>query len=391
MQSVVSVDNRDRIVSLDILRGIALLGIALVNVLGFNASFFDFGGFYNRIPDPVQQSFYQGFISLTADKFIFLYSFLFGYGFSIQYKKYSSKGSTFTQYYIRRLFFLALFGIGHIIFLWAGDILLTYSIAGFILFVFRKLPSNILLILGLFFYFFISFWLIVANWLPLPNALSSTCTECLSEALQIYPTGNYMEILKLRLYEYFSFLNINLFYYMPKVIGVFIFGFLASQYNLHKRIEAHPNKWWTIFMLVAVLACILYFYYEICVFNILPPDNIYSTALYMGAYELMNLFIAYAYILLILLIASYKQIILKPFAFAGRMSLSNYIIQSVLFSIIFYGWGLGKFGMQEISNVVLYAVGVFILQLFLSYVWLKYYKRGPLEWLWRRLSYGRWV
>ncbi len=83
-----AVKKTNRIQSLDILRGFALLGIALVNVLGFNASFFDFGGFYNNLPDPTQQKIYSTFIGLTADKFIFLYSFLFGYGFFLQFNKY---------------------------------------------------------------------------------------------------------------------------------------------------------------------------------------------------------------------------------------------------------------------------------------------------------------
>lgn len=110
-------------------------------------------------------------------------------------------------------------------------------------------------------------------------------------------------------------------------------------------------------------------------------------AVYMGAYELMNLFMALSYILLILLLASYKFNILKPFAYVGRMSLTNYIMQSLIFSIIFYGWGFGKFGMQEPTIFVWYAVGVFVFQLIFSYIWLKKRKHGPLEWLWRKLSY----
>ncbi len=131
----------------------------------------------------------------------------------------------------------------------------------------------------------------------------------------------------------------------------------------------------------------MYLYYESWVFKILAPESNYLNALFMGAYELMNLFMALSYILFILLLASFKTIILKPFAFAGRMSLTNYIMQSVLFSIIFYGWGFGKFGMQSPGVFVWYAVGIFIFQLIFSFLWLKAYKQGPLEWLWRKLSY----
>jgi uncharacterized protein len=71
----------------------------------------------------------------------------------------------------------------------------------------------------------------------------------------------------------------------------------------------------------------------------------------------------------------------------GRMSLTNYIIQSVIFSIIFYGWGFGEFGMKEPTLFIWYAIGIFISQVIFSYFWLKTKNQGPLERLWRKLSY----
>lgn len=384
---LIATKSENRIESLDILRGFALLGIALVNVFGFNASFFDFGGFYNSLPDPVQQNFYHIFISLTADKFIFIYSFLFGYGFYLQYQKYGEAGKSFNTYYKRRLFFLALFGVAHVIFLWAGDILLPYAMAGFILYLIRNVSTKILIVFGFFFYFFISFWLVITIWVPLPTGMYSTCRECLNEALQIYPTGNYLECFSLRLLEYYSFRFNNIFYYFTKILGVFTFGFLASKYKLHQQIQDNKIKWILIFVFVSCIAVIYYFKYESWVYLILPAESKFMDAFFMGAYELMNLLIAVSYILLILILASFKNSILKPFAYVGRLSLTNYIMQSVIFSIIFYGWGFGKFGMQQPTIFVWYAVGVFVFQLIFSYFWLKVRKQGPLEWLWRKLAY----
>jgi uncharacterized protein len=384
---LIAVKSRQRIQSLDILRGFALFGIALVNIFGFNASFFDFGGFYNHLPDPEQQKFYTNFIGLTADKFIAIYSFLFGFGFYLQFKKFNVIENGFAQFYGRKLFYLALFGICHIVFLWAGDILFLYAIAGFLLLIIRRLSTNKLLVIGFVFYFFISIWLLLSTWITLPNGLSSICTECLADAMRIYPSGNYFECLKLRLFEYYSFKNINLLYYLPKVFSIFIFGFLASKYKMHQQINSHKLKWFLIFILVTILGILLYLYYEKWIFKILPAKSQYIDAGYMGAYELMNLFLSSAYILFIMLLSSLKINLLKPFAYAGRMSLTNYIMQSILFSILFYGWGFGKFGMKEPGHFIWYAVGIFFLQLILSYFWLKYYQQGPLEWLWRKLSY----
>jgi len=382
-----SIKDKERIQSLDILRGFALLGIALVNVFGFNASFFDFGGYYNNLQDPVQQKFYNIFIGLAADKFISIYSFLFGYGFYLQFAKYQSSGQKFNDYYKRRLFYLFLFGVFHVFFLWAGDILIMYAIAGSIMFLLRKWPAKYLLLIGVVFYFFISIWLVLSIWLPLPNGLSSTCKACLNDALLVYPNENYFECLKLRLSEYYAFRNINLVYYLTKIIGIFLFGFLASKYKLHSKIKHQKMKWVIIFLIFSFLGTILYFNYESWVTKMLPADSIYLNAIYMSAYELMNLFLSISYILLILILASLRFILLKPLAYAGRMSLTNYITQSILFSIIFYGWGFGKFGMKEPTIFIWYTAGIFIFQIIFSYSWLKVNKQGPLEWLWRKLSY----
>ena len=122
LSQVQPIKSAERISSIDILRGFALLGILLVNILGFNASFFDFGGFYNNLPDNLQQHFYNIYISLTADKFIFLFSFLYGYGIFIQFDRFQTRGEPFSPFFTRRMIGLAFFGILHIVLLWAGDI-----------------------------------------------------------------------------------------------------------------------------------------------------------------------------------------------------------------------------------------------------------------------------
>jgi len=380
---------KNRIHTIDILRGVAILGIGLVNILGFNASFFDFGGYYHSLEDPEELSFYTSFIALSADKFIFIFSFLFGYGVFLQYDRFKGSESSFNTFFQRRMLYLALFGLAHIIFLWAGDILLMFAFAGMILFMLRKAPNRLIIILGTFFYFFISIWLLVSIWLPLPNALSSTCNECLNDALSIYPVGNYFQCMKLRLIEYTSFININLFYYLPKVLGVFFFGFLAGKLNLHKSIVDNYKRWFQIFCLLSVLAVLVFLYYETTIFGIMPKGSKFMNSVFMAAYEFMNLLLASAYILFILLVASnrWTQKLMMPFSYVGRMSLTNYIFQSLAFSFIFYGWGLGKFGMGNPSTFIWYAVILFIFQVLASYFWLRYRKQGPLEELWRKLSY----
>jgi len=116
-------DPEDRILQIDILRGFALFGVLLVNVFGYNSSFFDFSGFYKTFNDPLNTQVFNLVIGYGADKFIFLFSFLFGIGFSIMHLKYQSDEKHFFSLYLRRMLALMLFGAVHIVFFWAGDIL----------------------------------------------------------------------------------------------------------------------------------------------------------------------------------------------------------------------------------------------------------------------------
>lgn len=374
-----------RINSLDILRGFALLGIVLVNSLGFNASFFNFGGFYGSLSDSFQQKFYNIFISLSADKFIFLFSFLFGYGIYLQYKKFNDNMLSFGSFFSRRMILLALFGLFHVVFLWAGDILLPYSIAGLIIFILRKLPTSAQILISLFFYFFISIWIVVSKSITLPDAMTSACTECLEQAKIIYSNGNYFEIMQLRLQEYISFRNINLFYYLPKIIGISLFGFAMSRLHFHQKIANNKGVWIIVLFVIATISTIVYFNYD----KIVDFNSPYANAVFMFGYEFMNLFVASTYMLFILLISSFSTPakLLKPFGLMGRMSLTNYLTQSLILSVIFYGWGFGMFGQTEITKVLLIAIIVFAIQIIANVIWFKYYELGPMEKIWRRWSY----
>jgi len=388
-QTVEPVRPQNRAASLDILRGIALLGIALVNVLGFNASFFDFGGFYSALPDVFQKAVFQLIISLFADKFIFIFSFLFGYGIYMQYRRFSLQQLNFVPFFSRRMGVLLMFGVLHVGLLWAGDILILYAIAGMVVLAIRKWSPVLLLTTGLFFYFFISFWLVLSVYIPLPDGLSSACPTCLREALEVYATGHYFEILQLRATEYQAFLPVNLIYYFPKVIGVIIFGFLASRYSLHTQIQLNKKRWVLVTLLVAGVSAIVFTKYESVIALTISDKSSFLPAASMFGYELMNLFVASAYILVVLMLCAYRYLLkmLHWFSYAGRMSLTNYLGQSLIFAFFFYGWGLGFFGWEKPLQLISVALFVFILQVIFSYLWLKEFQQGPLEMLWRRLSY----
>jgi uncharacterized protein len=269
--------------------------------------------------------------------------------------------------------------------LWAGDILVLYSITGLLMLIVYKLPTKWQIVLAIFFYFFIGIWLSFTVWVHLPNALSSTYTEGLQKAKLIYAHGNYFDCLNLRLQEYFAFRNINAFYYLPKIIGLTILGFIAAKFNFHKKVASNKLKWFLVLIVFMFIAIALYLGFE----KIVDTQSPFANAIYMTGYELTNLFIACSYLLLILLFSSFISIakLFRPIALMGRMSLTNYISQSIIFSIIFYGWGFGLFGQTKATIVVLIAILVYVFQVILTLIWFKFYQQGPLEKLWRKFSY----
>ncbi len=381
----------ERISQIDILRGFALFGILLVNVFGYNSSFFDFSGFYKTFEDPLNSKVFNLIIGFGADKFIFIFSFLFGVGFSLMYLKYKTDEKRFFRFYLRRMLVLLIFGIIHILFFWAGDILVSYSLMGVILLLFRKLSSRLILFLSIFLYFFPIIYIAFESVFPfLPSSMSSVTNLKLPEVIDIYSTGSYCEIFKLRLHEYFAFRNINLIYYAPKILSLFLFGFLFYKHNFLRKINSSKIKYFIILIFLLIIGVLLNIFTEdiVDVFANAETNQFY-TAIYMGIYEVTNIFLGFSYILLILLFSQIIIVkkILNPLKYVGRMTLTNYLMQSVIFTTIMYSYGFGFFGKFEPWQLIIFAGIVYLIQLFFSRLWLKRYRFGPLEWIWRKLTY----
>ena len=379
-----------RILQIDILRGFALLGILMVNVFGYHASFYNFGGFYSQLSDPAQKEVFRWVIGLGADKFIFLFSLLFGFGFYLLYSKPHESEAVFSAFYSRRMAALALIGILHIVFFWAGDILLMYALLGFVLLGIRKWPTTALVLLSLFLYYFIGIYLLIKNVVPaLPDPLSSTSNLSLENIVDVYSHGNYQEIMKLRLNEFVTFRNINLFYYAPKVMALFIAGYLFGKKQVVQKVFDLQKIFWIVALLFLATGLLFFFYGETWTAATMNPESAAFMSFSMAVYETGNVFLGLSYFLLVLLISStrFGLKILYPLGFAGKMSLTNYLLQSVVFTTLFYGYGFGFFGHTNPSDFVIWAVILFVIQVIASKIWLSYHRYGPVEWLWRKLSY----
>ncbi len=379
-----------RITQLDILRGFALMGILLVNIFGYNASLFHFSEFYQSFSDPFNTKIFNLVINYAADKFIFIFSFLFGVSFGILHRKFENDHKAFLKIYFRRMVGLMIFGAIHILFFWAGDILLMYALLGFLLVFSVKIPSGKLLLLSVIIYYLPVIYLFFQAKFPLlPNALSSTADISIPQIKSVYALGSWADIFKLRLYEYFSFRYINGIYYAPKILALFLLGYWFYKQNMLKRILEN-RKTSLLLAVFFMMAGIILNRFTADVVNILSPaGSVYSTGWYMAVYETVNIFLGSAYILLILTLSEIKffRKISEPLKYAGRAALSNYLFQSVIVTTIMYGYGLGKFGSLKPWQLVIFALFLFSVQVFISKLWLKKFTFGPLEWLWRKFTY----
>lgn len=386
-----STNPNDRIEQIDILRGFALLGVLIVNALGYNSSFFDFSGFYNTFTDSLNNSVFHLITSYGADKFIGLFSFLFGTGFSIMYLKNKHNELQFAKFYLRRLFILMILGIIHILFFWAGDILFTYSLIGIVLLSLRKLPSKLLLCISFFMYFFPIIYIALNVVYPfLPDALSSTSDITMSEVTNIYSHGSYLDIFKLRLHEYFAFRYINLIYYAPKIISLFLLGYVAYKHKFFEKIKMWRNGYLMMSIILLVLGILLNTYTMPIANSIVDMEvSPYATTIYMLIFEITNIVLILSYILMVLTLSQTKffRHLLSPLKYIGRMSLTNYFMYSVVFTTIMYAYGLGKFGSFEPWQLLLLSVLFFIIQTVSCKIWLQHFRFGPFEWLWRKFTY----
>jgi len=396
---------QDRAIILDVLRGIAILGILLNNIYGFSGyGFLDekarqqFATFF--IDDPL--NFFQ--IALVEGKFYSLFSLLFGIGFSIILINNQEKGINPLKIFYRRLVILMLFGAVHLCFLWEGDILLLYALIGMLLPLFRRCSDSALLTWALIFALLpigIDLVKLAVQWSPgdYLKPIAETIDQRNgipvddSAAYYLFKEGSgwqewrhWME--PGYLYRYAYLLDSNR---IPKVLAMFLIGFYAGRKKMHANLEQYrPLLQQLMFygFLIGLPACFAMAYFEG------DGKHIYTSAwglLDTIFYSLGVIPLSLAYTAAICLYwLKYQQAgKLKLFAPVGRMALTNYLMQTVIATLLFYGAGLGwgqQFGLVYLFFI---ALGIYILQVIYSNAWFRYFQYGPLEWIWRQLTYGK--
>ena len=406
------VDVSERVVLLDALRGFALWGVFVSNsLMWLSGRAFLPSEKATALASPVLEqvvsSIYQVFIT---QKFISIFSFLFGLGFSIQWARAEARGTSAVPLYRRRL--LVLFGIGlaHALLLWTGDILHTYAMVGFLLMAFHARSNRTVLFWALGLVTVMPFLVPAAiRYVPVllhgaeaaaeavkasqasDKALrADTLVALSSESFWTAQVGNARFFV-----ENFGG-GVRRVLWMSLILGRFLLGLLAGRLLLLQNVEAHRALlrrilgWGLGVGLVINGGGLLV--HRLRNAGVLEWDKQGPWMMLVnGAQEPGYIAMGAAYVAAFALLFQRDRWrrwmgLLSP---VGRMALTNYLMQSVVSIWIYNGWGLGLIGTLPPSRIVVICCVVFAGQVVFSHLWLARFRFGPAEWLWRSLTYGR--
>jgi uncharacterized protein len=392
------VSARERLDQLDILRGFALLGILLVNFEYFlnpiQSVVLGHTGGLQSAADAVD----LGIKMLAEGKFYPLFSMLFGAGFALMYERAVERGRGFWTVYLRRLLILLVFGLVHLVLIWSGDILLTYALVAFLMvLLFRRTPASRL-----------PKWAVVFILLPAlvisalaglialapPEAMSemqqqfdadlAAARETVAQAASIYAGGSFMAATAQR-FDDLLFLLSSFLFWIPPIMGFFLIGRWLIVTGRLVDPDRHARFYRAALLigfLIGLPLCIAGGWLSWGENLIVPTATLAlgSACIGVGAPAL-----AFGYLALIVT----NRHRLTWMAPAGRMALTNYLLQSLFWTWVIYGYGLGLGPVIPPALTPVLVAGFFALQVLLSRLWLERFRFGPAEWLWRSLTYLR--
>ncbi|WP_228122195.1 DUF418 domain-containing protein [Saccharothrix syringae] len=370
-----------RLVRLDALRGFALFGILAVNAWVFATGYYGSG-----IADPARDPAVQWIVSMFFEtKFYLLFSFLFGYSFTQQMDSAARAGVAFRPRMLRRHLGLAAIGVAHAVLLFHGDILTTYALLGLVLLALRgisprravRLAVGLILVSG-------ALWTLlgVLDVLTRAPADAAAVSAQVAETVAAY-RGSPGTVVAERLRQLPATLGFVVFVQAPSALAMFLLGFAAGR----RRVLAEPGRYralwaWLLRVGAPIGLAGAGFYAYVAVNH--PGSPVETVAI--GVSILTAPLLAGGYVAVLLRLFDTRAA--AVFAPAGRVALSNYILQSVVLGVVFTAYGFGLMGTLSYGAVAGLVVGIYAVQLALSALWLRSHRYGPLEWLLRAVTTG---
>lgn len=398
-----------RVASLDLIRGVAVLGILAINIAGFAGP--SIGVLTPNLPAPAepwdQAAYAFGFVFFEG-KMRALFAILFGASMALFLDRAEAAGRDAEVLQARRLGWLLVFGALHYVLLWWGDILFAYAACGVVLLLLHRLPERLLAAgaAGLFLVLHLQGFLALLPILATEEAvrLGAASLEQ-SQAYAAYQdflfnaarrefeqySGGFGHILTVKLRDHPFWLLQGVSYGFGEYLPLMTLGLLLQRHGFFTGPSSRRTLWvvgvgLTAAGLAITLAALAWLWPRG-----FPPAAMNAAIRYGLAVPHVATAMGYAALLVLATPRLGDSALGEQLAAGGRMAFSNYLGTSVVMTAIFYGWGLGLFGrVGPLGQWVFVGVG-WSLMLACSAAWLSRWKRGPLEWLWRSLAKGTYL
>ncbi len=386
-----------RIASLDVLRGTALLGILAMNVQSFSTIA---PAYFNPTAsgDLTGLNWWVWVLShiLTDSKCMAIFSMLFGAGIVLMAERAHAKGLSPAALHYRRMLGLFIIGMLHAYLLWYGDILVWYSLSALVVYLFRKVEPKWLLIIGLV-------CLLIPTYFAFSSAREiqhASPEEYQQELMQWQPDRAHIEMeigiyqgswLRQMLHRIPVSLMMQTVFYVFwgfwRVSGLMLIG--MALYKLGIVSGERSKQFYFRMMVIGSCIGLPPIIYGIIVrfadgWSFEYSKNIGTLYNYWGSIPMS---LAYIGAIVWVCKSGVLSAAAKALANVGRLALSNYLFQTIACTTIFYGHGLGWFGQVERVGQIGIVFLVWAVQLFVSAIWLRYFRLGPFEWLWRTFTY----
>jgi uncharacterized protein len=399
------ISSSQRLDLVDALRGFAILGILMVNMPGMftpGVELIMMPNLGHRTVDMLAHSFILFFFT---GKFFVLFSLLFGFGFYMFLHKDGEAGPQVVRTFRRRIFWLLLFGILHVTLLWEGDILIYYALFGLLLMLFRKSSIRKMVIWMIIFLLIPIVFSGLISLLPVmlaanPEALAgfeqgnqqqlAQTKDIIQRAYETYSKGTYPEIIAMN-WEQWGFLIIGIFVFYPTCMAMFLLGLIIGRKGLFKNAADYLPFFRKLFWMGLIIGIPLNALLLFTISKTTPG----SMDQWMALERTTSIFGGVAFLCayvsgFILLYHSGKlSKLFSGLSAVGRMALTNYLSHSLIALFLFRSVGFGLYGKFEVWQGILLTFFIFGLQIFISKWWLGKFRYGPLEWLWRTLTYGQ--
>jgi len=405
LKTLKPISNLDRIEFLDILRGMSIFFIFTANIPFFAGLwFFDADSSIREINWASDEVLRYLHYVLVDGKFYSIFSLLFGIGCVIQYNNATSKGKSFASFFRKRMFWLLVIGLIHLCLFWPGDILTLYALLGFglIWFVDKSnktllITSGILILIPIgnlaFMYFanvpyprlFFKLDVAVYEYFNMPT-IEANGNEIPN--FQAYLLNdNILDFFKMNLGNTFGRIGMILLEgRIFKVFGIFLIGIWTGRKILNDNLLTNKpflKKVFWIGLIFGLPFNLMRGYLEFYAEDTITTKFLHSTCYAFGTVPLA-LSIAASIALFCINGSSF----LRLFTSVGKTALTCYLVHTLAGIIIFYGFGFQLAGKYGFTIVMIIAVLIFVAQVVISRIWLKYFRFGPMEWVWRKLTYG---